>query len=80
VTLRKLFTARKHELEQPTKPTPPAAARVPRLRTRGSTAGIGNLNGQSLSAMIAALRGESEDEDTANAEPDEESQTDTPVL
>lgn len=80
VALRKLFMARKHELEQPNKPTPPASARVPRLRTRGSLAGTGLHNGQSLSAVIAALRGESEDEDIANAEPDEESQTDTSVL
>lgn len=80
MALRKLFTARKHELEQPNKPTPPPATRVPRLRTRGSTAGAGPHNGQSLSATIAALRGESEDEEVANAEQDEESQTDTSVL
>jgi len=80
MALRKIFTTRKHELEQPNKVTPPTVGRVARIRTRGVAVESGTINGQSLSATVAALRGESEDEETANIEPVEELKTEIPVL
>lgn len=84
VALRKIITSRKNELEQPSKVTPPSSAVRPvRVRTRGGTnvgGGLTATNGRSVSATIAALRGESEDEETTKMEPDEDSQTELPVL
>ena len=52
--------------------TPPTVGRVARIRTRGTA---GAANGPSMSATVAALRGESEDEETTNTEPEEVVQT-----
>ena len=70
VALRKIFTARKHELEQSTKvATTPAPARSQRVRTRGAAVNSAATDSsQSLCATIAALRGESEDEDNEQNE------------